>query len=199
MNCSYCGRNEKECEEQTELERNPITEWSGIGLSCDECYYKNHPEPDEDEDKPYCCGKHCDETEGLKLGMGWYRHHLSIAEMITEQLWCEECFKENTGHECKGCSEYYPYTEMTYKEGGAFGNALYCYDQFFCKSCIDNINSIFLYDPDEWEEDEVKKPPVSIDDIFKSLKLIKNIKEGEKEVKGVCFECGVEVWKRRFD
>lgn len=105
---------------------------------------------EEEEDLPTCCGKYCEETKGLKLGMGWYRHHSSVCDMITEQLFCENCFDEFTGHECKGCSEYYPYSQMTYKEGGAFGEALYCYDQFFCKSCVDDIESI-LYDTDEYK------------------------------------------------
>lgn len=48
--CPHCGRNERECEDQTEEEKNPITEWCGWGLSCDDCYYKNHPESDEEEE-----------------------------------------------------------------------------------------------------------------------------------------------------
>lgn len=97
-----------------------------------------------------CCGKHCDETNGLKLGMGWYRYHLSVADMIQSQLWCEYCYTNNTGHKCKECSEYYPYTEMTYQEGGAFGKACYGYDQYFCKRCVVNIKSID-YNPDEYK------------------------------------------------
>jgi hypothetical protein len=46
--CPHCKRNEKECEEQTEEEKNPITYWcGGWGVSCDDCYYKNHPEEEE--------------------------------------------------------------------------------------------------------------------------------------------------------
>ena len=48
--CPHCLRNEKECEEETESEKNPITEWmGGWGLSCDDCYYKNHPETEDEE------------------------------------------------------------------------------------------------------------------------------------------------------
>jgi len=97
-----------------------------------------------------CCGKHCDETIGLKLGMGWNRYHFSVADMIQSQLWCEYCYATNTGHNCKGCSEYYTYTEMTYQDGGAFGEACYCYDQYFCKVCVANIKSI-NYNPDEYK------------------------------------------------
>ena len=49
--CQYCKRNEEECEEQTDNEKNPITEWcGGWGLSCDDCYYENHPESDSEEE-----------------------------------------------------------------------------------------------------------------------------------------------------
>jgi hypothetical protein len=48
--CQYCKRNEKECDEQTENEKNPITEWYGWGLSCDDCYYENHPESDYEKE-----------------------------------------------------------------------------------------------------------------------------------------------------
>jgi hypothetical protein len=51
--CPHCKRNEEECEKNAEGERNPITEWCGWGLSCDDCYYKNHPESDDEEDTPY--------------------------------------------------------------------------------------------------------------------------------------------------
>lgn len=49
--CKYCKRNEEECEEQTENEKNPITEWRGWGLSCDDCYYENHPESDSEDEE----------------------------------------------------------------------------------------------------------------------------------------------------
>ena len=107
-------------------------------------------EEEEEDESMECCGKHCDETNGLILGLGLYRYHSSVADMITEQLWCEDCYTWNTGHECKGCNEYHSYTEMTYKEGGGFGEALYYYDQYFCKECVDDINSID-YNPDEYK------------------------------------------------
>jgi hypothetical protein len=47
--CSYCGRDEDECKRNTESEINPITKWmGGWGMSCDDCYYKNNPDTDED-------------------------------------------------------------------------------------------------------------------------------------------------------
>jgi hypothetical protein len=104
---------------------------------------------DEEEAESECCGKHCDETEGLKLGMGWNRWHSSVKDMITDQLWCENCYKDCVGRECKSCSEYYPYTEMTYHKGGAFGEPCMDLAMFFCKSCVDKINSID-YNPDEY-------------------------------------------------
>ncbi len=119
--------------------------------NCKECGFDlNSWNKEEEEDLPTCCGKNCDETKGLKLGMGWNLYHFTTADMITEQLWCENCANEYMGHACKGCREYHPYTEMTYQEGGAFGDACYCYDQFFCKLCVDTIKSID-YDPDEYK------------------------------------------------
>jgi hypothetical protein len=48
--CPKCGRTEEECERNAESETNPITHWcGGWGLSCDDCYYKNHPESDEED------------------------------------------------------------------------------------------------------------------------------------------------------
>lgn len=49
--CPHCGRNETDCEANTNLMKNPITYWLGWGLSCDECYYKNHPESDDDDEE----------------------------------------------------------------------------------------------------------------------------------------------------
>ena len=51
--CTYCGRDEDECEKNTESEKNPITNWmGGWGLSCDDCYYQNNAETDsENEEK----------------------------------------------------------------------------------------------------------------------------------------------------
>jgi uncharacterized coiled-coil protein SlyX len=51
VRCPHCKRTEKECEEQATNEKNPITEWmGGWGLSCDDCYYENHPESEEEEE-----------------------------------------------------------------------------------------------------------------------------------------------------
>jgi len=119
----------------------------GENWICAGCYNGEY------DDKPECCGKHCDETEGLKLGMGWNRWHLSVTDMITEQLWCVNCYKDYVGNECKSCCEYYPYTEMTYHEGGAFGDDPWSSAMFFCKSCVDNINSID-YNPDEYDDND---------------------------------------------
>ena len=49
--CSYCGQDADECEKNTESEKNPITKWmGGWGMSCDDCYYKNNADTDEDSD-----------------------------------------------------------------------------------------------------------------------------------------------------
>jgi hypothetical protein len=52
--CSYCGRDEEECEKNTESEKNPITYWmGGWGMSCDDCYYLNKAETDEDSEDDF--------------------------------------------------------------------------------------------------------------------------------------------------
>ena len=157
--CYTCGSCDNCCDCQACCDCQEVKIACNIQTDDDGKYYcgycwetrpaNDEEDDEEDEDLPECCGKYCDETTGLKLGMGWYKYHSSVADMITEQLWCENCYTDNTGHECKGCSEYFPYTEMTYKEGGGFGEACYCYDQFFCKSCVASISSID-YDPDEY-------------------------------------------------
>jgi len=49
LTCSYCGRDEDECDKNTDSEKNPITYWmGGWGMSCDDCYYKNNSDTDED-------------------------------------------------------------------------------------------------------------------------------------------------------
>lgn len=49
--CPHCKRNEKECEEQATNVHNHITVWKphNWGLSCDDCYYENHPEESDDD------------------------------------------------------------------------------------------------------------------------------------------------------
>lgn len=49
--CFKCNRGEKECQENTDNEINPITQWIGIcGLLCDDCYYEHYASEDEEED-----------------------------------------------------------------------------------------------------------------------------------------------------
>jgi hypothetical protein len=50
LTCPHCGRDEEECEKNTESEINPITHWIGWGVSCDDCYYENHPDSDDEEE-----------------------------------------------------------------------------------------------------------------------------------------------------
>lgn len=62
--CPHCNRNEEECEKNAEGVKNPITEWCGWGLSCDDCYYKNHPDcPPGDDSDSECSGDEEDDDE----------------------------------------------------------------------------------------------------------------------------------------
>ena len=83
--CPHCKRNEKECEEQTEEEKNPITYWcGGWGVSCDDCYYKNHPEEEEAEARHLGLGlRHINHGEGLE--------HLVVEETAGTVRWALVC------------------------------------------------------------------------------------------------------------
>jgi hypothetical protein len=102
----------------------------------------------ENEDE--CCnGKNCDEKKGLNMGMGWNRYYSTKDDMLTEQMFCGNCYDNYVYSNCKSCGEKYPYTEMEYKNGGAFGKATYEYTNYFCEDCVNNINSVD-YDPAEY-------------------------------------------------
>ena len=50
--CSYCGKDENECEKNKEGEKNPITNWcGGWGMSCDDCYYRWNADTEDEEDE----------------------------------------------------------------------------------------------------------------------------------------------------
>jgi hypothetical protein len=94
--CPKCNRTDKECEEQAEDKdnRNPITIWMphNWGLSCDECYYKNHTEcyalSDDD------CGK-----GGTFIDKEGENHEASVN---TEEECCECYLTEKQYNERKG-------------------------------------------------------------------------------------------------
>jgi hypothetical protein len=80
--CPHCERNETDCEANTNLMKNPITYWLVWGLSCDECYYKNHPESDDDEEEEVRCMRcniFMEKKEENKDGV-WYS--------------CDDCLKQ---------------------------------------------------------------------------------------------------------
>jgi hypothetical protein len=71
LTCPYCGRDEDECEKNTESEMNPITHWIGWGVSCDDCYYENNPvveeEEEEEEEEEFECDN-CGKSMGTDCG-----------------------------------------------------------------------------------------------------------------------------------
>jgi hypothetical protein len=96
--CLYCGKDENECEKNKEGEKNPITVWcGGWGMSCDDCYYKNHPESDEeDEEDPVCCN--CGEESDQKGNPN------SKVQLYDDGEWyCGRCY-EYQGR-CEDCGE----------------------------------------------------------------------------------------------
>lgn len=119
--------------------------------TCKTCHFDlnsyNKPEEEEetdDEDEPECCGKHCDETKGLKKAMCFNRYYENETDMVTEQLVCDKCFDDLTTSYCYSCTETYHYTELEHKKGGRWGGG-----DFYCKSCVVSISSK-NYNPDEY-------------------------------------------------
>jgi hypothetical protein len=132
------------CDSKTKPE-NICSHGVADGICC--CCEKCHDELEEESDEEIMCyGKHCEETEGLKLAMAWCRNFgLNGGIMVMQQFLCENCYLEKTGHSCRSCSDYFPYTEMEYKKGGAFGDSSSRQNQFFCKPCVKNISACDYY------------------------------------------------------
>lgn len=101
--CLYCGRDERECEAKAtdEDNGNPITVWKPFnwGMSCDECYYQHHPDPEErdyDDEDPECCK--CGTTTDTK-GMGGVEHR----EDLDGGWWCGRCYEYAMRNPCDWC------------------------------------------------------------------------------------------------
>ena len=109
--CPRCDRTEEDCEKNKEGEKNPITDWCGEwGLSCDDCYYKNHPESDEDDDassvntQEVCC--ECDLTEKQYNQKKGYEENLSTLHYIGGKTYCPDCRDpENSDDEESVCDD----------------------------------------------------------------------------------------------
>jgi len=130
--CPKCDRTEKECDEQSEDNdnRNPITNWIPYnwGLSCDECYFKNHPENEEWEVSSDECekrGKECDCERCSSIN---------------------DCMEDddamiNTHEECCECD----LTEKQYNKKKGYESRLstlhYIGDKTYCPDCRDPENS----------------------------------------------------------
>ena len=124
--CPKCDRTQKECVEQAEDKDNgnPITKWvpHNWGLSCDECYLKNHPESDDCEV--------LSDDDCIKGGKDW-----------TCGCVDEEYASVNTQEECCECY----ITEKQYnKKKGYESNLLtlhYIGGKTYCPYCRDPQNS----------------------------------------------------------
>jgi len=97
--CSYCGKDENECEKNKQGEKNPITDWcGGWGMSCDDCYYRWNAdtEDEEDEEDPVCCK--CGEESDQKGNPN------SKVQLYDDGEWyCGRCY-EAEGR-CEDCGE----------------------------------------------------------------------------------------------
>ena len=107
----------------------------GYYQPCKDCYVCD----DDDEDEDECFGKHCCNTENLKLGKCWSR----IKQATTEELICEECWEQETKQKCVACCETYTHDQLKlmpeqYPWGSCSDGAYY---NFFCVDCIKDINA----------------------------------------------------------
>jgi len=101
--CSYCGKDENECEKNKQGEKNPITDWcGGWGMSCDDCYYRWNAdtEDEEDEEDPLCCK--CGEESDQKGNPN------SKVQLYDDGEWyCGRCYGDPAEEEgrCEDCGE----------------------------------------------------------------------------------------------
>ena len=94
----------------------------------------------KEEEEEECYGKHCSETQGLKLCVGWNMNYCLDNKRFTENLFCDYCEKLNCYTDCVWCSENYKLTDMVYRCGGGFTDKdAYGNKCMFCKDCVDII------------------------------------------------------------
>lgn len=73
-----------------------------------------------------CCGKHCDETCGLKWVMGFNRHYIDVCDRLKRQPFCDYHITDYTTDTCCDCNITLPYTKLTF-----IGD-----DESICKPCL---------------------------------------------------------------
>lgn len=107
----------------------------GENWICSDCYKGEY-----DEEEEQCYGKHCSETQGLKLCVGWNMNYCLDNKRFTQNLFCDYCEKLNCYTACVWCSENYKLTDMVYRCGGGFTDKdAYGNKCMFCKDCVDII------------------------------------------------------------
>jgi hypothetical protein len=117
------------CEEcLDEIEQSGFV-WDDMVL-CATCY----DDKLEDEEKE-CSGKHCSNTENLRLEKCWDK----FERAVTEQLVCERCYDELTKKDCVSCSEKYIWDELKIMPACfPWGEKNDCdeWKRTYCKACI---------------------------------------------------------------
>jgi hypothetical protein len=102
---------------------------------CVECCYRNDSCVCDEEDEPECSGKHCSNTENLRLEKCWDK----FERAVTEQLVCERCYDELTKKDCVSCSEKYIWDELKIMPACfPWGRNDDCdeWKRTYCKACI---------------------------------------------------------------
>jgi len=95
-----------------------------------------------------CCGKHCDETCGLKWVMGFNNDFINKCDRIMRQPFCDNHIIDYTTEECCDCSLTFPYSELTYLDIN---------DENICKSCLikrtNQMDKLIHYEQQIYERD----------------------------------------------
>ena len=99
--CAFCERTADECEQQTKLEHNPITDWRGFGTSCDECYnnYNHEEEDDTDSEEELEC-ECCKDP----YGSVWKINGILVCEKCNN-FECGVCFRETEDYDVEWCEK----------------------------------------------------------------------------------------------
>jgi hypothetical protein len=99
---------------------------------------------DYDETHKSCDVNNCWSQDNLSVKPMYYRKFRELnCSPVMKQYICKSCI--DIGYhlgQCLGCSEYYSWDKLTLQLGIGFsGFSLYEYRNFFCKSCVTDINN----------------------------------------------------------
>jgi hypothetical protein len=111
------------------------------GLAIDNKADSDDEEEEEEEEENQCYGKHCSNTNCLKLVVGWNRSFGVDGQRFAMNLYCDECIKTSCFEKCNACSVEYPLTSLNYRTGGLFSGEHWtpACENLYCGTCCDDI------------------------------------------------------------